>query len=55
MLNEPQEMPVSGTGIPQGIFTDQLTGNRIEVEETLRLGPYEVLWLDVTALDQTGR
>ncbi len=55
VLDEHQEMPVSGTGIPQGTFTDRLTGNRIDVGETLRLAPYEVIWLDVTDHNQTGR
>lgn len=48
LLNDVQTMPVSGTGIPKGTFTDQLTGNRVEVGETLTLAPYQVYWLDVT-------
>jgi glycosidase len=48
MLPEPQQVPVHGTGLPQGTFVDKLTGRSVEVGETLGLAPHEVLWLDVT-------
>jgi len=43
-----QEMPVAGTGVPVGKFEDRLTGVTVEVGSTLKLAPYQVLWLDVT-------
>jgi glycosidase len=54
VLAERQHVPVHGTGLPQGMFIDQLTGRTIEVSETLKLEPYEVLWLDVTQATAAG-
>ena len=50
VLDVPQKVPMHGTGLPEGTFEDRLTGNRVSVGETLLLAPYEVLWLDVTAV-----
>lgn len=48
VLDSPQEVPIPGTGLPTGRFEDRLTGEDVEVDETLTLAPYQVLWLDVT-------
>ena len=48
MLGETQDVPIHGTGLDEGVFEDLLSGRRVTVGETLRLSPYEVLWLDVT-------
>ncbi len=48
MLDVPQAVPMQGTGLPEGMFEDQLTGSRVAVGETLLLEPYQVLWLDVS-------
>jgi sucrose phosphorylase len=48
VMETPQEVPLHGTGLPAGRFHDCLTGQWVNVGETLALEPYEVLWLDVT-------
>ncbi len=48
MLPEAQDMPVHGTGLPEGTFVDRLTDQPVTVGESLTLAPYQVLWLDVT-------
>jgi len=48
VLGESQELPLHGTGLPEGSFEDLLTGTPVQLAGTLTLGPYQVLWLDVT-------
>ncbi|MEM9620618.1 MAG: hypothetical protein AAF993_03155, partial [Pseudomonadota bacterium] len=48
LLSSSQQLPLHGTGLPPGVFTDRLTGRQVELSDTLALAPYEVLWLDVT-------
>jgi sucrose phosphorylase len=48
MLPSPQKVPLPGTGLPQGVFLDVLSGREIEVGDELLLAPYEIVWLDVT-------
>jgi sucrose phosphorylase len=54
VLDIPQEVPLHGTGLPAGSFEDRLTGNQVEIGETMVLAPYEVLWLDVTDAVSSG-
>ncbi|MEM8769441.1 MAG: alpha-amylase family glycosyl hydrolase [Pseudomonadota bacterium] len=50
---EAQDLPIAGSGLPQGTFSDCLSGRPVTVGDSLSLAPYEVLWLDVTQAKAT--
>ena len=48
VLGHAQRLPRAGLGIAPGSYVDLLGGTRVHVGKSIVLGPYQVLWLDVS-------
>ena len=48
VLGRSQRVPCTEWGIEPGVYVDLLTGSRVPLADSIGLGPWQVLWLDVS-------